>query len=118
MLTGGIRTRSAMEALLGSGAVDLIGLGRPLALDLELPRRLLDGASGEPLPAYRLPSVLGLAGIAGESEWYETQLGRIGAGKDVDRGLHPVRAATVFVGGEAVRGLSARRRRARLVASA
>ena len=112
MLTGGIRTRSAMEALLGSGAVDVIGLGRPLALDPDLARRLLDGFAGETLPAYRLPT---LVGVAGESEWYETQLGRLGAGKDVDRGLHPLRAASAFVGGELVRGLSGRRRRARLV---
>jgi 2,4-dienoyl-CoA reductase-like NADH-dependent reductase (Old Yellow Enzyme family) len=118
MLTGGIRTRAAMEALLGSGAVDLIGLGRPLALDPELPRRLLAGDEGLTLPAYRLPRVMGLAAIAGESEWYETQLGRIGSGKDVDRGLHPLRAASGFVAGELVRGLSARRRRARLAASA
>ncbi len=118
MLTGGIRTRAAMEALLGSGAVDLIGLGRPLALDPDLPRRLLQGDHGRTLPAYRLPGLLGLAGIAGESEWYETQLGRIGSGKDVDRGLHPLRAASGFVGGELVRGLSGRRRRARLVATA
>jgi 2,4-dienoyl-CoA reductase-like NADH-dependent reductase (Old Yellow Enzyme family) len=118
MLTGGIRTRAAMEALLGSGAVDLIGLGRPIAIDPDLPRRLLEGGEGEQLPAYRLPSLMGLAGIAGESEWYETQLGRLGAGRDPHRGLHPVRAATGFVAGEAVRGLSARRRRARLVATA
>ena len=117
MLTGGIRTRAAMEALLDSGAVDLIGLGRPLALDPELPRRLLEGDAGTALPAYRLPKVLGLAGMAGESEWYETQIGRIGDGKDVHRGLHPLRAASAFVGGEVVRGLTGRRRRARLAAS-
>ena len=67
------------------------------------------------LPAYRLPT---LVGVAGESEWYETQLGRLGAGKDVHRGLHPLRAASAFVGGELVRGLTGRRRRARLVAAA
>ena len=115
MLTGGIRTRAAMEALLASGAVDLIGLARPLALDPDLPRRLLDGGDGVVLPAYRLPPLLGLAGVAGESEWYETQLGRLGAGKDVDRGLRPLRAASGFVAGELVRGLGGRRRRARLV---
>jgi hypothetical protein len=118
MLTGGIRTRAAMEALLGSGAVDLIGLARPVALDPDLPRRLLAGGDGVALPAYRLPAVLGLAAMAGESEWYESQLGRVGAGKDVHPGLHPVRAASAFVAGEALRGLTARRRRARLAAAA
>ncbi len=118
MLTGGIRTRAAMEALLDSGAVDLIGLGRPLVLDPGLPRRLVAGGDGEALPAYRLPSLLGLAQVAGESEWYETQVGRLGAGREVDRGLRPLPAASAFVAGEALRGLSGRRRRARLVATA
>ncbi|GHJ61250.1 putative NADH:flavin oxidoreductase/NADH oxidase [Nocardioides sp. OK12] len=114
MLTGGIRTRAAMQALLDSGAVDLIGLGRPLAIDPELPAKLLAGAPGGELPAYRLPTV---AGVAGESEWYETQLRRIGAGRDVDPGLSAVRAASGFVTGEAVRGLRERRRRLELAAA-
>ena len=108
MLTGGIRTRATMQALLDSGTVDLIGLGRPLAIDPELSRALLAGADGVELPVYRLPTV---AGVAGESEWYETQLGRIGAGRDVAPGLGAVRAASGFVVGEAVRGIRERRRR-------
>lgn len=114
MLTGGIRTRTAMTALLDSGAVDLIGLGRPLALDPELPGRLLGGEDGRPLPSYALPSVLGLAG---ESEWYEHQIGRLGDGKDPDPGLHAAVAATRFVTGESVRGLREGRRRRRLAAT-
>lgn len=113
MLTGGIRTRAAMEALLAEGSVDLIGLGRPLAMDPELPNKLLAGHDGITLPAYSLPSVLGLAG---ESEWYETQIGRIGRGQDVRTSLHPLRAATGFVAGELVRGLREGRRRRRLAA--
>jgi 2,4-dienoyl-CoA reductase-like NADH-dependent reductase (Old Yellow Enzyme family) len=112
MLTGGIRTRAAMEALLGGGAVDLIGLGRPLAIDPELPRRLLAGEPGVELPSYTLPT---MAGMAGESEWYETQIRRLGDGRDVDPGLHPARAASAFIGGELVRGLRGQRSRRRLV---
>lgn len=115
MLTGGLRTRAAMEALLAEGSVDLIGLARPLALDPDLPRRLLDGADGAVLPSYRLPTV---AGIAGESEWYETQIARVGRGQEPDPGLRATRAAVGFVGGELVRGLRGRRRRAALVARA
>ena len=111
MLTGGIRTRAAMEALLEGGAVDLIGLGRPVAVDPDLPRALLGGADGQALPSYRLPTV---AGMAGESEWYEAQLARLGSGREVRRGLHPARAAAAFIGGELLRGLTGRRRRARL----
>ena len=114
MLTGGIRTRTAMTALLDSGAIDLIGMGRPLALDPELPSRLLAGEDGRPLPSYALPSVLGLAG---ESEWYEHQIGRLGDGRDPDPRLRAVTAAARFVTGEGVRGVREGRRRRRLAAS-
>ena len=112
MLTGGLRTRRAMESLLESGAVDLIGLGRPLAIDPELAGKLLAGHDGVELPSYTLPTV---AGMAGESEWYETQIARIGAGKDVAPRLPAAAAASRFLAGEARRGLGGRRRRARLV---
>lgn len=110
MLTGGIRTRSAMDSLLAEGGVDLVGLGRPLAVDPGLTRRLLAGEDGRRLPRYTLPTV---AGLAGESEWYETQIGRLGAGREPDPGLLPALAAARFVAGEAVRGISGQRRRAR-----
>ncbi len=115
MLTGGIRTRAAMTALLDSGAVDLIGLGRPLALEPDLPTRLLAGEDGRPLPSYALPTAVGMTG---ESEWYETQIGLLGDGKEPQRGLNQYVAATRFVAGELVRGLAEGPRRRRLAAAA
>ena len=115
MLTGGIRTRAVMEALLDGGAVDLIGLARPLAIDPDLPARLLAGGDGDVLPSYTLPSVVGMAG---ESEWYEAQIGRLGRGQDVDPRLHALRAASGFIAGELSRGVRERRRRLTLAARA
>ncbi len=112
MLTGGIRTRAVMESLIDDGGVDLIGLGRPLAIDPDLTAKLLAGAAGTTLPRYTLPTAIG---FAGESEWYESQIGRMGAGREVKPGLNAAVAATGFVVGELRRGLGARRRRARLV---
>ena len=43
MLTGGFRTRSAMEQAIKSGAADIIGLGRPLCTLTDAPKRLLGG---------------------------------------------------------------------------
>lgn len=50
MVIGGFRTRAAMEQALEGGAADVIGLGRPMCLLTDAPRRLLDGA--ERLPRY------------------------------------------------------------------
>jgi hypothetical protein len=43
MLTGGFRTAGAMVEAIESGAVDIIGLGRPMALEPDLPKRILSG---------------------------------------------------------------------------
>ncbi|NUO48129.1 MAG: NADH:flavin oxidoreductase/NADH oxidase family protein [Polyangiaceae bacterium] len=42
LVTGGFRSRAGMDAALESGAVDLIGLARPLANEPDLPARLFD----------------------------------------------------------------------------
>lgn len=43
MVTGGFRSASAMEQALRSGAADVIGLGRPMCVMPEAPKRLLGG---------------------------------------------------------------------------
>ena len=50
MVTGGFRTRAAMEQALTEGGASLIGLGRPLCVQTDGPKRLLDGADA--LPRY------------------------------------------------------------------
>jgi len=45
MLSGGVRTRQGMIEALRGGAVDLIGLARPLAHEPDLARRLLAGTA-------------------------------------------------------------------------
>ncbi|MEZ5696338.1 MAG: hypothetical protein R3E18_07830 [Sphingomonadaceae bacterium] len=62
MVTGGFRTRAAMEKALADGAADVIGLGRPLCVDTDDPAQLLAGA--EELHRYEdrldlLPPALG-----------------------------------------------------------
>lgn len=44
MVTGGFRTRSAMNTALETGGADIIGLGRPLCVDTAGPAKLLAGA--------------------------------------------------------------------------
>lgn len=62
MVTGGFRTKAAMESALSSGAADLIGLGRPMCVMTDAPKQLLEGL--EALPRYEdrlrlLPDSLG-----------------------------------------------------------
>ncbi len=51
MVTGGFRSRAAMDEALASGAADLIGLARPLCLDPGIPGKLLSGEIAA-APAY------------------------------------------------------------------
>ena len=46
MVTGGFRSRAAMEHALDTGAADVIGLGRPMCADPDGPKMLLNGAVG------------------------------------------------------------------------
>ncbi len=45
MLTGGLRSGVIMAEIVAAGTVDVAGLARPLALEPDLPRRILEGAS-------------------------------------------------------------------------
>jgi 2,4-dienoyl-CoA reductase-like NADH-dependent reductase (Old Yellow Enzyme family) len=44
MVTGGFRSRAAMDHALETGAADMIGIGRPMCADPDGPNALLDGA--------------------------------------------------------------------------
>lgn len=62
MVTGGFRTRAAMEAALEQGAAEVIGLGRPLCAQPDGAARLLAGADSLPSAEQSLallPSWLG-----------------------------------------------------------
>jgi len=48
MVTGGFRTRAAMEQALDMGAADMIGLGRPLCVVPDAPKQLFEGRESLP----------------------------------------------------------------------
>ncbi|WP_432847501.1 NADH:flavin oxidoreductase/NADH oxidase family protein [Amycolatopsis sp. CA-161197] len=91
MVTGGFTTAAGMADALRSGALDVIGLGRPLTVDPELPGRLL---AGEDVRAERLCPHTGirLADSLLEVQWHTQQLHRLAAGKPADRGRGAWRA--------------------------
>lgn len=90
MLTGGFRTRSAMEQAIKSGAADVIGLARPLCILPDAPKRLLGGMAILPkletqlalFPDWlsRLRKVKMLRGIEGFAVqyWFYAQLYAMG----------------------------------------
>ena len=97
MVTGGFRTRAAMEDALNSGAVDMIGLARPFVVDPQIARPLLNGDL-QTLPNMeaqlaRKPYWIGprsplflcrLINIQGQQGWFYHQLRRLGKGKAPD----------------------------------
>jgi 2,4-dienoyl-CoA reductase-like NADH-dependent reductase (Old Yellow Enzyme family) len=88
LLTGGFRTRAGMEAALTEGAVDMVGLARPLALEPELPRALIDGTTEGSAVEPRRTGIRQLDAIS-EIAWYTTQMHRMGKGLDPAPGLWP-----------------------------
>ncbi len=90
MVTGGFTSPEGMAAALRSGALDVVGLGRPLVVDPALPGRLL---RGEDVRAERKAPKTGirLADSLLEIQWHTQQMHRVAAGKPVDRHLGAVR---------------------------
>ncbi|MGE0660583.1 MAG: NADH:flavin oxidoreductase/NADH oxidase family protein [Reyranellaceae bacterium] len=61
MVTGGFRSKAAMEAALASGALDVVGLGRPMCVETDLPNRILAGGDGTAWEKNIKPAKAGLA---------------------------------------------------------
>lgn len=83
MLTGGFRTASGMAEAISSGAVDIVGVGRGLAIEPDLARRVLAGEN--PLHLVK-PVKTGIAMIDRmalmEVAWYSRQLRRMANGRE------------------------------------
>jgi 2,4-dienoyl-CoA reductase-like NADH-dependent reductase (Old Yellow Enzyme family) len=86
LLTGGLRSGGAMTAALDSGAVDLVGLARPLAVEPDLPKRMLADPTTAALPIRLATGIRDLDGLI-QGTWYGAQLGRMGRGLAPDPGL-------------------------------
>lgn len=102
MVTGGFRTGQGMGEALASGAMDLVGLARTLALEPELPARLLRGDEGlHPVQ----PLTTGIKAfdkaVPLEIVWYTRHLHRMGRGQNPRPGEPPLwtAIATMLSGG-------------------
>lgn len=99
MVTGGFRTRAAMEQAIEIGAADVIGIGRPMCLMTDAPQLLIEGRKA--LPRYednlglipdwlgflkRLQMMKAVDGFAG-MYWFYQQLWLLGHEGRTDPGL-------------------------------
>ena len=82
LLTGGFRSKEGMEEALVSGACEMIGLARSLAIDPEFPKKLI---KNEDVLSQVRPLTSGFKTIDKlvpiEITWYTEQLHRMGKGK-------------------------------------
>ncbi len=114
MVTGGFRTIAGMRQALASGATDLIGLGRPMCVQPDLPRRLLTGETAEgPIWEHRLhmaadaldpatdPALAQQIETWGKQGWFCLQLLRLGEGLEPDVDLSVFQAFNDYMSNEA-----------------
>ncbi|KAJ5218393.1 Aldolase-type TIM barrel [Penicillium cinerascens] len=90
MLTGGFRSRAGAEAAIRDGACDLVGIGRPAAIDPKFPLLLLDESLDDEkaaLPLEKVPTPFyarwlprNLIGAGAESTYYAGQISRMSRG--------------------------------------
>jgi 2,4-dienoyl-CoA reductase-like NADH-dependent reductase (Old Yellow Enzyme family) len=106
MLTGGMRSRGAMERAIESGAIDVVGLARPLCLEPDLPRRLLSGACDAAIPFARPRASLRLLEAAAETGFYVVQIARLADGRAPSHDVGANAAAISYVGTDLRRGLA------------
>lgn len=105
MLTGGLRSRRVMEAAIDEGAVDVVGLARPLCAEPDLPKRLLAGTCEGAEPWVRPPASLDVLEAAAETGYYVQQIARIADGLPPSREVSVNAAAIAYVTSDARRGI-------------
>lgn len=81
MLTGGFRTADGMVDAIASGAIDLVGLGRPLCVQPDFPADLLAGRVDESVVRPRRSGIRLLDNLT-ELTYYSVQMWRMAAGKE------------------------------------
>jgi 2,4-dienoyl-CoA reductase-like NADH-dependent reductase (Old Yellow Enzyme family) len=100
MVTGGFRSRAAMAEALAAGELDVVGLGRPVCTEPDLPGRLAVGTSegAAPPPPLRFGAsrwagpaspllLMKFLNIQGEMAWYYRQILRVADGLPPDLSL-------------------------------
>ena len=113
MLTGGFRSSAGMADAVSSGAVDIVGIARALAIEPDLPKRVLQGL--DPHHEVR-PITTGIAAIDRmalmEVAWYSRQLRRMANGGEPKPGESGFIAFLAAIAGSGWHTFKTRRLRA------
>ncbi|MCG8672899.1 MAG: NADH:flavin oxidoreductase/NADH oxidase family protein [Pseudomonadales bacterium] len=113
MVTGGFRTELGMAQAVASGATDLVGYGRPLAVEPDFPNKILNGESFTSQVRPRLTGIKAIDERAMmETAWYTNQLNRIAQGKKPRVNEHPLVAFMRYLTVSSLRGVKTQRLRA------
>lgn len=88
LLTGGFRTLDGMADAISGGAVDLVGLGRPLTVEPDVPREILDGSVDGSHVRPRRSGIRMLDNLI-ELVYYSVQMRRMSGGKEPAPRRHP-----------------------------
>ena len=105
MVTGGFRSRLAMEDAINKGACEIIGIGRPLCSDPLSIKKLLDKEI-DILPMFEKTLSIGPGWLSSNSpfrliqainafgiqSWFYSQIRRISEGLDPDLSMNPLKA--------------------------
>lgn len=110
MLTGGFRSIEAMADAVASGAVDLVGLGRPMTVDPETPAQLLDGSIDQTVAHVRPTGVRIVDSLTGLAHW-TVQMWRMGDGLEPAPHHHPFRTTGRYLRRTGVDGMRLRPRK-------
>jgi 2,4-dienoyl-CoA reductase-like NADH-dependent reductase (Old Yellow Enzyme family) len=83
LLTGGMRSAATMAEVIESGAVDVVGMARPMAYDPDLPARLLAGTATSVAPVSLRTGIRRFDDML-QIFWFAAQLQRMASGEEPD----------------------------------
>lgn len=95
MVTGGFRTKKAMNDALASGNLEVIGIGRPLCVDPNIPRDLIDGTA-DAATSYEATIKPSKAGLS----WFCLQILNLGDGRHTEPEMTGEQAITRYLENE------------------
>jgi 2,4-dienoyl-CoA reductase-like NADH-dependent reductase (Old Yellow Enzyme family) len=101
ILTGGLRTVAIMRRIVEEGTVDVVGLARPLALEPDLPRRILAGTT-KACPVRELHTGWKHLDAMIEAGWYGAQMARMARAMEPAPDLPRWRAIQDYLAAEVI----------------